>query len=255
MKQRQLFIASMCLLTWGLVTKTAFPADDLIQFEGPAATPVGAGASGLWFNREQSGHGLVVEVIDTDSGRKLLVYWFAYLDGDQVWLGGVGDYDGNGSTITMGITSGGRFPPDFDPSTIVDQIWGELTLVYLGENSLQATWSSDFAGFNDGVLTMDRLTRVASNADGASCLAGAYFNTEQSGHGILVDISKGRPGEDIAVVTWFTYANNGDQAWLQGQGILEDNQSQLSVLIPMGGDSHRGSKPARCDLNPGERCR
>jgi poly(3-hydroxybutyrate) depolymerase len=237
MKERKLFLASKCLLLILLLASiSAGSTGNLAQLGRPASKLLNAGSSGLWFNLEQSGHGLVVEVIDTNTGPKLLVYWFAYLDTEQVWMGGVGEIDGDSATVTMNITSGGRFPPDFDPSTVVNEIWGELTLVFQGDNNLQATWLSDFDGFNNGSLPMTRLTRVGSNADGAGCLSGAYFNAEQDGHGILVDVSKGQSGEDIAVVTWFTFANNGSQAWLQGHGVLSDNEVQLSVLIPMGGD-------------------
>jgi poly(3-hydroxybutyrate) depolymerase len=237
MKERLAFPDCKCLLLVLLLAGGNAAATGVLPDVGqPSASIISAGASGLWFNPAQSGHGLLIEVIDTTEGLKLLVYWFTYLDGEQVWLGGVGEIEGDSSSLEMSVFSGGRFPPDFDSSMVLAESWGELSLVFLDDNRLSVSWASGLAGFGSGSLEMEQLTRVDSFAAGASCLAGAYLNTEQVGHGILVDISRGQSGEDIAVVTWFTYGSDGHQAWLQGQGVLKNNQVQLNVLIPLGGD-------------------
>jgi poly(3-hydroxybutyrate) depolymerase len=200
----------------------------------PLGLTIDSDTSGLWFNPEQSGHGLVMEVVETAGGQKLLLYWFVYLDGRQVWLSGLGDINNDQASMSLDIVSAGRFPPRFDPAETRVESWGELTVILQGRDQLVITWSSDFPGFNDGILEMTRLTRVGSNTEHASCLSGAYFNAAQSGHGILVDVS--RAGDrDIVVATWFTFDGQGDQLWLQGQGELIGTLVILDTLLPLGG--------------------
>jgi len=216
----------------------------------PQRLPLAIAINGLWFNPDQSGHGLVVEALDTSGGPSLLVYWFTYLDGRQVWLGGVGELLGDRAEVSLSQFSGGGFPPRFEPANVNSQYWGNLQLQFLAGNQLVASWQSALPGFGSGQLGMVQLTRVDSHAVGMSCLAGAYFNRDQNGHGMLVDISRQVSGADIVVVTWFAYNQDGSPLWLQGSGVLQDRHTQLDLMLPVGGDFPPRFEPEQVSAQP-----
>ena len=66
--------------------------------------------SGLWFNPDQPGHGIDVDVINT---RQAVVSWYAYNDdGQPYWLLGTGNIDGPTIDIFFRSYRGGSFPQD-----------------------------------------------------------------------------------------------------------------------------------------------
>lgn len=88
-----------------------------------------SGFTGSWYNPEQNGHGLTIEVL---SGNRILVNWNAYTpDGtQQAWFGGVGDIIGNQAIVQATLAQGGRWTDDFYGSSISISPWGTLTLVF-----------------------------------------------------------------------------------------------------------------------------
>ncbi len=138
-------------------TRLILLTGSLLPLMATAGIPMTPGISGSWYNRDQSGHGFVLEVLQ---GSKLNVYWYAYnLDGNQAWILGVGDIDGDQATVPVYITRGGRFGPDFDPETVERILdWGILSFEFDSCNSGTVTYDVENGS---GVLRIERLTAPA----------------------------------------------------------------------------------------------
>jgi hypothetical protein len=193
---------------------------------------VDADTSGLWFNAAQSGHGFVVETIDTPVGAQLLVYWFAFLDGRPVWIGGVGKLDRAIARIPMQIASGASFPPDFSATEVQFENWGNLTLSFSTDQQAQVSWNSHLEEFGNGSLDLQRLTRVSDAAE--SCVSGAWFNPQQDGHGFLVELTQ-TDDQPALVVFWFVFVD-GQQTWLLGSAPFENGTALMDMQQFSGAD-------------------
>lgn len=104
--------------------------------------------SGLWYNPAQAGQGFTFSF---DEEGRVAVTWYVYDDqGNQVWLIGSGAIVGNRAELPVVITSGGLFPPLFDPTQVTRTPWGTLTLDILDCDRINARWTTTTAGFTDG---------------------------------------------------------------------------------------------------------
>jgi hypothetical protein len=118
---------------------------------------INAGLTGSWYDPAQSGHGLFIEVLP---GNRLLAGWFAFNPegSGQAWFIGVGTYIGNTATITsVDMPTGGRWIPDFNPSSVVHNAWGTLTFRFTDCN--RGTVSFDSPNFGVGTMSLTRLTQ------------------------------------------------------------------------------------------------
>jgi uncharacterized protein (DUF1800 family) len=204
-----------------------------------SAYVVSADISGTWYDPAQSGHGFVVEHISVAGAPQLLVTWFTYLDGQPRWLFGAGTLLGNEARIPLSITSGADFPPDFVAGSASVQPWGELVLSYSSSTRGTATWTSSFAGFNNGSMPIYRLTTPASalespSAGIAGCHAGAWYDPAQSGHGVFVEILGSGANRSMLAI-WYTYLD-GQQRWMTATGPISGNTATLSATITTGAD-------------------
>ncbi|WP_223788905.1 S8 family serine peptidase [Marinicella meishanensis] len=192
-------------------------------------------AAGPWFNAEQSGHGLFVEVSDGGgSGEdRVTTFWYAYVDGQPRWLFGTGLSEGDAATIEMFTTSGGIAPPNFDPSDVNIEPWGSLTFDFTTQNNGQISWQSDVAGFSSGSMPMTKLAAISDSP--RSCLSGSYSDPAQSGHGYVVEII-GEEGSEVVLMTWYSYDNAGNQIWLIGTGELNGDTATVPVSLFSGPD-------------------
>lgn len=133
--------------------------------ETVAAFAIGPGITGSWYDPNQSGHGLAIEVLP---GNNLLAYWFTFdPDGSQqAWFLGVGNYSGNVATISqVDEPQGGRWIPNFDPLEITYRPWGTLTFTFNDCNHGRVDFASTVPGFGSGHMDLTRLTMPA----GLSC--------------------------------------------------------------------------------------
>ena len=48
----------------------------------------------------------------------------------------------------------------FDPATLNSEVWGEISIEFLGCNSAVLSWSSDMEGYGDGQVELERLTHL-----------------------------------------------------------------------------------------------
>lgn len=125
--------------------------------------------SGAWFNPDQPGHGITVEVLDDE---RTIFFWDTYdMDGKPFWL------------IAQGVNSEvyvtGLFIPvirveaiayyhegmifgEFDPATRNQQEWGTIILdfSYLECDSAHMEWYPTMEGFPQGSTDLVRLTSL-----------------------------------------------------------------------------------------------
>ena len=120
--------------------------------------------SGSWFNPSQSGHGLQIEVLGAGNARQMVAVWYTFLDGKQRWLIAQGPIVGDSASLSAITTTGGDFPPNFNPANVVSQPWGTLRLRAIDGDHLQLEWNSSLPDFGSGALALTRLTGPAGHA-------------------------------------------------------------------------------------------
>ncbi len=188
--------------------------------------------NGLWFNADQSGHGLQIEVVSIQDKPTLFASWYAHLNGQTIWLTGTGELNKGIAELNMSITNGASFPPNFNSDDVVTTPWGTISFNFSDFNSAVINWDTDDVRFEDGQLSIQRLTRlsdtVTNNENIDACLSGTFFNTDQNGHGIMLEVL-GQPAASI-VVTWFTYNTQGEQLWLLANGAIDGNSATLNTV-------------------------
>ena len=196
-------------------------------------------SSGLWFNAAQSGHGFTVEVIESGETPTLSVAWFTYLDGEPRWIFGVGPIVDGRATLSAMISRGGQFPPAFDPGDVTFEPWGELRFSFSGVDQGRVEWSSDVAGFGDGMLDLQRAARPSDinrddyNTGMRACASGSWYEPAQSGHGVQLVVS-GDGVQRTLLVAWYVY-EDGKQLWLSGAGSIVGNSATVTLNRITGG--------------------
>ena len=116
--------------------------------------------TGSWYDPAQSGQGLFLEVLPD---HRMMAFWFTFNPAgtQQAWLVGTGTYTGNVATIdTVAMPTGGRWIPNFDPTKIVDNTWGSMTLTFDDYTSGKVEFKS-VLGYGIGSMNLTRLTRPA----------------------------------------------------------------------------------------------
>lgn len=130
-------------------------------------TWIQSGHTGAWYNSDQDGHGLFVEVLadsTAPSGMRLLVSWYAYLDGQQVWILAIGPVVEEGAMhvaeLDAWIFSGADFPPLFNQNRVVQEFWGTMRLLFNGCMEAELEWATGYSGFTSGQLRLERLSSI-----------------------------------------------------------------------------------------------
>lgn len=133
-------------------------AAGVIVVQAASQFAIGPGMTGVWYDPAQPGHGLVIESLP---GNQLLAEWYAFdpAGTQQSWFLGVGSVSGNSAKITsVDQPTGGRFIPNFDPTKIVHNPWGSLTLTFTDCDHGKVDFAST-AGYGSGSMNLTRLTR------------------------------------------------------------------------------------------------
>ena len=219
--------------------------DAAISYEGRTLTqrfavggPIYA-ASGLWYDPAQSGHGFTLETVDVGGTLHLVAVWFTYVDGAPRWIHGIAPIADNRATIPAVITTGGRFPPAFDPASVKVEQWGSLEFTFDDVDSGRVSWTSRLPGFGDGSLSLRRLAGPADiNLDDfdtgmPACTSGSWYDPAQSGHGLMLQVAS-VGGQRMLLATWYTF-HNGEQVWLTGNGPITDNTAEVALNLSTGG--------------------
>jgi hypothetical protein len=229
---------------------TNFSDGHLFRYErAPSVTSIDSGFSGAWYDPEHDGEGFIVEVLED---QRALVYWFSYQDdGRQRWLLGVGTIEGNRLQVReLSDSSGGRFGKDFDPDEVELQRRGSLSMAFYGCSEAVANYSIEGTG---GQQRLKRLTDVHGHGCGryealsGPDLSGSWFDPRHEGEGFVLQ----RTGEQDAVVFWFSYDDQGNQAWMFSSGEMSGSRiSFVDLKRPVGGQFGRSFDPATVSREP-----
>jgi len=219
-----------------------------------SAFNVAAAQSGSYFDSSHNGEGWLLEVLSLPTlkadGSKgvpglALAYWFTYPGtqlaqtqaqakgqaADQAWLVGVGEIEDDVITFRNVIApQGGVFGPGFNPATVTRGIWGDFEFRFSGCNAGAMSYIGP-PGFGAGNLDLERITGLAGQNCGAGKdmpvpaakvssigpgISGSWFDPNHDGEGWLIEILN----DDLALVYWFSYDANGNQAWWVGVGTI-----------------------------------
>lgn len=116
------------------------------------------GISGTWYNPQQSGHGLSVEILDED---RALAFWYVYdPHGNPVHLYLDGRVEGDRIEATAYAPRGMRFGSFHNPDLEMP-VWGEVALHFNSCDRGVLQWDSDLSEYGSGSSEIQRLTRIS----------------------------------------------------------------------------------------------
>jgi hypothetical protein len=234
----------------GGLPRAAFSSGQLFRFERTPGMPVVDDRfSGAWFDPGHEGEGFIVQVLEDD---RAVVYWFTYTaDGGQRWLLGTGAVRGSRIVVAdLYDASGGRFGDGFDPSEVRLAARGSLEIAFRNCSEAVVNYLVDGAG---GHQSLSRLTQLQGHRCGGSDtptspeVSGSWYDPAYDGQGFVVE----QLDAETAVVYWFTYDSEGQQAWMVATGAVEDDGIHFSdVARPLGGSFGRSFDPGMVRNEP-----
>lgn len=129
---------------------------------GSAAAKLPAGISGPWYNPDQSGHGISVDLVAAD---RAVVFWYAYDNqGDPMTLYIEGAVNGREISGTAYAPRGMRFG-QFNPADLQLPVWGSVRLNFDSCSAGTLSWDANSPDFVDGSIVMEKLAFL----DGVAC--------------------------------------------------------------------------------------
>jgi hypothetical protein len=192
-----------------------------------AGMSIRSGHAGHWFAADRSGEGWVLELRDAGNA---WMYWFTYDEtGGQRWLTAAGQVvdDGEGGQRIefpqLVVTHGARFGAAFDPEDVVREAVGSASLRFDGCDSGEFSYNA----FNQSqTFAVQRLARVMGTrcetphgvagreAAAFAGESGSWFDPAHNGEGYALHWST----PEQAIVTWYSYDDQGRQYWMLGTG-------------------------------------
>lgn len=157
--------ATILAAIWATPTAEAQPV--------PVNLPsIRADLSGSWYNPAQSGHGLMVEILDN---QRVVLAWYTFdAAGAPLWLIGEGTVRGQQVIAKLGAFSGGRPPADWAQGELVSEPWGTVTMTVQNCNSATLNWESAHPDFGTGELELVRLSWI----QGQRCIADELYGLQ-----------------------------------------------------------------------------
>jgi hypothetical protein len=241
---RTLGLSALLVFVLQVFVSTAIASNFAMESTDPVFN-VTAGLSGTWYDPTHDGEGYVLEVSSSDSA---VVYWFTYdKQGKQRWMIGIGAIQGSRIIFDELLTTGGaKFGPDFDPADVEYTTWGTLELAFTGCDSATATYTGP-PDFGSGSLSLQRLSRISGQScDGSYSpppveighrfvtpgFSGSWYHWTRDGEGFALEVLD----QKTALVFWFTYDMQGNQAWMLTVGEIFGTRIMAGdVLITSGG--------------------
>lgn len=119
--------------------------------------------TGSWFNPETSGTGFNIEITNdasTETGPLMIVYWYDFWQGEQLWLTGVGSFEWGDHTLTLELlgapspVAGADFQTPPDREAFVP--WGTVTIEFSSCSEGEVSYDSPSQG--SGVIEITRLS-------------------------------------------------------------------------------------------------
>ena len=127
---------------------------------GGGNVPITPGFTGAWYDPNQSGHGIFIEVLPNS---QILAWWFTFApDGTQAWFGNVGGIDPATNTATVAAlkTQGGQWIPNFNPANVTQPVWGTLVFSFTDCDHGRVDFNSSVAGYGQGHMDLTRITHI-----------------------------------------------------------------------------------------------
>ncbi|MEM6574725.1 MAG: M14 family zinc carboxypeptidase, partial [Pseudomonadota bacterium] len=217
----------------------------------PAPFVLEPGISAAWFDPARNGEGFLIEIL---AENRAVVYWFSYDElGEQRWFIGTGDIRGNELYFPELLEArGGIFGPDFDPDQVVLTDAGSASFLWGDCASAGMRHNVDVRNRRQDLIRLTELAGlpcgqpVAKGATAAS-ISGSWFNAQRSGEGFVVEALS----DTRALVYWFTYDQNGNQAWIFSDGVLDGSTLTVNeALISSGGRFGDNFDPAEVVFDP-----
>ncbi len=118
--------------------------------------------SGTWFDPANPGKGFLIAVsgvAGSEAGPMMVVSWYDYFEGRQIWVSGIAPFTLGATSVTvpLQITSGGQFGAAFEPGQVVtNNAWGSITLKFTGCDAGTFTYSSIYG---NGTVPVRSLTQ------------------------------------------------------------------------------------------------
>lgn len=208
----------------------------------PVLDEISPGHSGQYFVPERSGEGWLLEILDE---QQATLSWFTFPPADQsgavqAWVVGVGQIKGSSIVFDELLAThliDPSAPIEFD--NIAMQPWGRMVLDFSSCEHGRASFESPLFEA-DGVLDFVRLSDISGLPCGsvpqpprtaAPGISGQWNDPDSSGQGwFLQELGDGR-----VLTAWFSYADNGEQLWLVGDGRLEGNHLIFDELFQPAG--------------------
>jgi len=123
-----------------------------------------AGLSGSFYDPVRNGEGLIVEWLP--DGRVLAIMFTYDPNGQQMWIFGVAQSDGQSVTMDVLYPTGfTRWGAAFDSGEVVLESWGTFTLTWSDCDNLVFEYSSELPGYGSATRNYQRL----SNLRGLDC--------------------------------------------------------------------------------------
>ncbi len=222
--------------------------------------------SGSWFSPARSGEGVLIERFNA---HQATVLWFTYAPAGEteslVWLGGVGEIDGNGIHVAdVRRFHGARFGAAFNPADVVVAPWGSFDLAFDGFDiannaaRLQLRYTGP-ATYGSGTRAMERLQAVGPDHTTRDPLrpdfprdwqySGTWFDPARGGEGFLL-LSSGAPNQRQSGLVWFTYDLDGKPLWLSGAAVEQNGRLRLTLYRTAGGRFGNAFDPAAVSAAP-----
>jgi len=189
--------------------------------------------TGTWGDPDHNGEGFVLQVLEDE---RAVVYWFTYdALGRQRWFIGVGAFDGNELTFPNLLQST-RLATDSEP--VLTKV-GTAKFLFSDCNSARVEYTvEEFESFQatrriTGIAGHDCSGTPRTSSSLISGLSGAWVETGLDGEGFVVQVY----APDKVVVFWFTYDENGNQAWQFGTGKVSQSVLRIDGLLSTNGPS------------------
>jgi len=203
--------------------------------------------SGQWFNPNESGHGLVIDVYQPDANNNRIVNmtWFVFDNGKPTWVQGAGIAKAGTGTrsgsVVVQIDSVGIFKSSGFPAgtKVSAELWGSMTLTFADANNGTMEWTSNYPGFNNFYEPLTRFlparlpAQDTADAQVKACYSGNWFNSGLSGQGFEFEAVTlaGPPAKQLLAVDWFAFDPTGAPVWLSGAGTITGNTAQVELAL------------------------
>ncbi len=118
-----------------------------------------AGLSGSFYDPVRNGEGLIVEWLP--DGRVLAIMFTYDPNGQQMWMFGVAESDGQSVTMEVRYPTGfTRWGAAFNAGDVVLESWGTFTITWTDCNTLVFEYSSGLPGYGSATRNYQRLSNL-----------------------------------------------------------------------------------------------